>query len=303
MGKVKKKTQELNELPVAPGGFKPQENIHLLKKGSHIKVRKGKIFEIETENKKIIKEFGKADPEKINNFENKLLIRSKKITLQQDLLGLPISNRWIIYSGWMNKSGAPITYFRTRWKVPPHPSTNNGQVIFLFNGIQNKSSSYILQPVLQWGKSNAGGGNFWAITNWFVTQGDKGSAIFKELAAVNPGDIIEGIMVLTKNKGSKFSYKSSFKDFPQCDLEIEGIDELCWANETLECYDLYKFSDYPNTNVTEMTDIEIRTGNQQVSLKWDIHNDVTDNGQHCIIKSNSSTNGAVSLYYKNELFA
>lgn len=303
MGKVNlNKDIKLGEFPIAPGGFKPDENFHLLKKGSHIKFANRKILEIETDNKKIVKELGRADSKKTADFGKKLINRSENHCLREELLGLPISDRWIIYAGWMNKSKEPITHFRTRWIVPPHPSTNNGQVIFLFNGIQNKSSSYILQPVLQWGTSNAGGGNFWSITNWFVTSGDKGNAIFKELVTVNPGDTIEGVMTLKKIKGSKFSYLSSFTNFPQCDLYVEGIDELCWANETLECYNLYEFSDYPNTNLTEMINIEIKTGDKSAVLQWEIHNDVTDNGQHCIIKSNSSVNGAVNLYYNSNQF-
>ena len=40
------------------------------------------------------------------------------------------------------------------------------RTIFLFNGIQNSTSIY--QPVLQWGPSAAGGGNFWTVASWYV---------------------------------------------------------------------------------------------------------------------------------------
>ena len=54
----------------------------------------------------------------------------------------------------------------TEWTVPPAPATQNGQTIFLFPGIQN--STMIYQPVLQWGPSAAGGGNYWAVASWYV---------------------------------------------------------------------------------------------------------------------------------------
>ena len=46
------------------------------------------------------------------------------------------------------------------WQVPPPPSVqDSGEVVFLFNGIQNYGTNFgILQPVLQWGVSAAGAG-------------------------------------------------------------------------------------------------------------------------------------------------
>src|SRR5262249_32942849 len=58
---------------------------------------------------------------------------------------------WITYASWTNNTGAPISLFSTTWVVPPAPATQSGQLIYLFNGIQN--SGFIYQPVLQWGSS------------------------------------------------------------------------------------------------------------------------------------------------------
>ena len=68
----------------------------------------------------------------------------------------------------------------------------------------------ILQPVLQWGNSPAGGGSFWAITNWFVGSPETGIALHGPLVQVNSGDILQGIMTLQGQSGNKFSYRSSF---------------------------------------------------------------------------------------------
>src|SRR5262249_36993181 len=95
----------------------------------------------------------------------------------------PITDGWIVYSGWLNTTGNPISYFKTRWAVPPAPATDHGQTIFLFNGIEPDDGAFILQPVLQWGSSDtAGDGSDWSITNWYV--GLDGSALYSPLITV-----------------------------------------------------------------------------------------------------------------------
>ena len=75
---------------------------------------------------------------------------------------------WIENAQWRNGGSNPIIYFSTKWVVPPAPSASDGQTVFLFNGLQPDNGAHILQPVLQWGPSAAGGGNYWSITNWYV---------------------------------------------------------------------------------------------------------------------------------------
>src|SRR5262249_52307958 len=48
-----------------------------------------------------------------------------------------LGSGWIAYAYWNNGTGQSISSFKTTWKVPPSPSTNAGQIIYLFNGIQN----------------------------------------------------------------------------------------------------------------------------------------------------------------------
>jgi hypothetical protein len=69
---------------------------------------------------------------------------------------------WVTFASWLNQWGLPITYFGTDWIVPPPPATYDGQTIFQFNGIQPLDSTAILQPVLQYGPSAAGGGKLLA---------------------------------------------------------------------------------------------------------------------------------------------
>jgi hypothetical protein len=109
---------------------------------------------------------------------------------------------WIAYAHWLNTTGQPITNLRTIWKVPPAPTTQSGQIIFLFNGIDpTNPSDGILQPVLQWGISAAGGGPYWAVASWYV--GGDGHAFHTTPIRVNTGDTVVGVMKATGPGGQR----------------------------------------------------------------------------------------------------
>ena len=66
--------------------------------------------------------------------------------------------------------------------MPSDPSTNGG-VIFIFNGLEPTTENVIIQPVLQYGVSAAGGGNYWAIASWLVNTTN---GYHSPLETVNP---------------------------------------------------------------------------------------------------------------------
>jgi hypothetical protein len=95
--------------------------------------------------------------------------------------------------------------------------------------MQSGSGAHIIQPVLQWGPSAAGGGNYWAITNWYA-DGQGGAASFKPLIRVNPGDVVQGVKTCTGQSDSEYSYKSSFVGHPTADVTVSDVDQLTWAS-------------------------------------------------------------------------
>jgi hypothetical protein len=209
----------------------------------------------------------------------------------------------------------PINYFTTTWVVPPAPSSDDGQTVYLFNGLQpSTGTTWILQPVLQWGPSAEGGGAYWAIGNWYVPPNGSGlTAHQTSLIRVSPGDVLQGVMVLTAQSGSEFSYQSKFSGHSSIDLTVTDIPVLTQAFETLECYGATKDSttqtfpltscaDYPATVVTAMRDIQITTGaagatGTDAEIQWTPQVRFADCGQNCVIVSNDSPGGAVYLYY------
>lgn len=184
--------------------------------------------------------------------------------------------------------------FRTTWTVPPAPSTNSGQTIFLFNGIENATMIY--QPVLQWGPSAAGGGNFWTVASWFA-DGSGGPAFHSPLRRVNAGTVLVGEITLTGQTATRFNYRCRFQGIPFTTLPIQNVNELRWCIETLEAYNLVLCSNYPATPSTSFREIEILTGTTHPALNWTPTVLVADCGQNVKVVSNANPGGQVDIYY------
>jgi hypothetical protein len=75
-------------------------------------------------------------------------------------------NGWV-ESSWAYSSKTQFNHLDTGYWLVPATPVNHGQTIFFFPSLENNAS--IIQPVLQWGPSAAGGGAFWTFANWYVT--------------------------------------------------------------------------------------------------------------------------------------
>jgi hypothetical protein len=150
------------ELVLTPGGWRPREKVHQLKKGHHVSGKGGLLRIIETKTGRVVEDLGPIL--KTNRSKEGL-----KPKIQGKIPGLPDSG-WIVYADWTNPGPNPIVYFSTKWVVPKAPTSLDNQSIYLFNGLQkmaNGNGNLLLQPVLQWGTTGVGGGNYWSISNWF----------------------------------------------------------------------------------------------------------------------------------------
>lgn len=218
------------------------------------------------------------------------------LTLQKKGSIPELGHGWIAFSGWTNLTDNPVIYFRTSWTVPPEPLTKGSQTIYLFNGISpSKHSDAILQPVLQWGPSEAGGGKRWSIASWYVDK--SGHAYHSPSTNVKAGDKIVGLMTLIGKTNGLFYYRCEFEGFAQSVLHTKGIAELVWLNETLEAYSIGVCSDYPNVPHSAFTDIEVRTRKSVPSLDWSPITEITDCGQDVRVVSNVNPGGEVDIYY------
>ena len=263
-------------LVLTPGGFRHPSLVHRVEPGQAVHLAAGRL--------------------RLMNLKTKAFIEVSKASVgAEEVPGL--GTGWIAYAYWINGTGSPITSFSTTWRVPPAPATQASQTIFLFNGIDpSDPSSGILQPVLQWGPSAAGGGAYWSIASWYVT-GD-GHAFYTTPVPVNVGDTLVGVMTLTSRAGNLFNYQCEFQGIAGTSLPVQNLPELVWCNETLEAYSLNACSDYPDTDYTAFQTISLQTGNTTPSVNWTPVNQVVDCGQHANVVSNSATDGEVDIFYR-----
>lgn len=253
-----------DELVLTPGGFRPRSKVHLIEAGHFVKLSDGHMLKVNSSGK-VIADFGPIGPP-----------------------GSGSNPNWITYSYWQNENtDVPISSFRTTWIVPPPPSTLSGQTIYLFNGLMTKGGDLILQPVLQWGPSRLGGGNYWVIACWHVSRED---ACYSAFVKVNPGDTLVGVMTQTSQGGPFFNCNCIFEGIPDTNLTIQNVQEFTYCVETLEAYNNVEVgdpptncTDYPHTARTRMTAIDIQPLVLRHTVFWTPVNNLTDCGQETLV--------------------
>ncbi|MGO9794338.1 MAG: hypothetical protein ACLP8S_33880 [Solirubrobacteraceae bacterium] len=302
---------DTTDLVLTPGGPRPRSLVHDLQPGEHVSLKDGHVRIIQTATGEVVKDLGEVATQPEGEPQAEPPGGAGQSVPALSDVG------WIENAQWRNGATDPIVSFTTSWVVPPVPTSDDGQTIYLFNGMQPDSAAHILQPVLQWGKSHAGGGNYWSIANWYA-DGQGGSSAVKTPIRVSPGTVLQGVITCTGQSSSGYNYTCQFIGYPGVDITVTDAPELTWAYQTLECYGTYagtnaqgvpqwnpltQCSDYPAAPMTTMYDIEIKTGTPGTSgtdaaLSWQPVTAFNDCGQNCVIVSDDSPGGAVDLYYR-----
>ena len=118
------------------------------------------------------------------------------------------SGGWISWGSWQSAATDPIVSFVASWTVPPAPVQGNGQLVYLFNALQDGAGAHILQPVLQWGLSPAlNSGPYWGLASFWV--GDPDDPMFcSEFVPISPGATVTGRMEVSVQQNGLFSCSS-----------------------------------------------------------------------------------------------
>lgn len=281
------------KMVLTPGGYRAESKVRFIEPKHRLKRSNGHLKKMDPTGAEIA-DFGVLE-ERVQG----LPIMPRQVSRLKPRIPA-MGSGWIAYADWTNTTGNPISKFATRWTVPSPPKTSSGQTIFLFNGMED--STMIYQPVLQWGVSAAGGGDYWAVASWYV-DGQGGPAHFSQLTKVNPGDVVVGTMTLTGQSPQGFSYECLFDGLPDSSLVIEDVPELIWCIETLEAYGITAPSDYPAVDVTSFDSIELVSGAAPANhpqVMWTAVDAVTDIGQHANVVSNDNPGGTVDIFYHDE---
>ena len=193
---------------------------------------------------------------------------------------------WQVYAK-QNVSSLDFSTFTGQWTVPDAPKKYTGQTVFLFTGLQNedwvppddgpKGKFDIIQPVLQYGPSAAGGGEYWMISSWYVPLGGFwDESVFSTTEAVKEGDVIFGNM--TSMGGSKWFIDTfvvgNTSSHTSITVDKPRLAEQPWAYVTLESYaDYDKLScDMWPTKQSTFSDLQMSgsklAGNSKDGFNW-----------------------------------
>jgi hypothetical protein len=206
----------------------------------------------------------------------------------------PFVSGWTAYAQWFNNAAgaSPVSFLNTTWTVPPTPATNHGQTVFLFNAFVPPQSGAILQPVLQWGPSAAGGGSYWAIASWYLVGSN---TYFTTPITVNVGQVLDGVIALTSYSGTSFNYQTYFAGISGTTITATNSQQLTWITETLECYGITATTDYP-AGTTVFSGIFLRTLAGTPSVSWQAISDTAD-GVTTTINTDGATNAKITIKY------
>jgi hypothetical protein len=220
-----------DEIVFTPAGPARKSNVHLIDKEHFLNIEKASIQIVNSKTGLVSQQFDTVLTDKIANAKAAFFSRIKTKSVSDTIL----ENGYVAYAEFSNS--IPISYFSTKYIVPSPPSTTTDQLVYLFNGLVWYEGGHILQPVLQWGKSPAGGGNFWAICNWYVIK--NGQYFHDTPIEVSPGTNLQGVMKITsRSSDSLFNYSSSFAGYPGSMLQVNNIPQLNYAYEALEVYNI-----------------------------------------------------------------
>ncbi|KAJ6478893.1 hypothetical protein C8R45DRAFT_933670 [Mycena sanguinolenta] len=209
----------------------------------------------------------------------------------------PEQSGWVTYASWLNTSPSPISNFSTTFNVPAPPNTYNDQLVFLFNGIEPTSKDAILQPVLQYGVSEAGGGEYWSVATWYLFQQpfEPTVTFYTPLVKVDVGQPLTGLISLEGTTGGTYNYTAQFSNIPGTALTVDNIEELTGATETLEAYGITAASDYP-PGASTFYEINLEFAGPAPTVSWNVTNDEAD-GLLTTINRDGAFQGVITITY------
>jgi hypothetical protein len=216
---------------VTPYGSMPASHVHFVPNDSIIKVAPEGDYIYSSEDK--LTEFAAKETEAPNWLHRVDITKPESVainTITPEGAGSWQNWGWIEYTYTNVQSNLAGSV--AEWNVPGEPPVVDGQAMGLFNGYQDTAATFILQPVLQWGVSVAGGDP----DDWtgvpFAMDGDQ--AYYGPLINCNVGNIIKGVV-----------------DY------FSGIQEVYIENEATGQYSRLQFWGlFPTSNVVGVVALE-----------------------------------------------
>jgi hypothetical protein len=173
-----------------------------------------------------------------------------------------------ITHAWIETASVTTGFFygelAASWVVPNAPATNDGQIIYLFPGLEDANDpnpGTILQPVLGW---NAPYTNNWGILSWNCCVAN--TVWYSTPVGVASGDVITGTIKSNCSAGTQSactSWNVTTEDITKGHsttlVDTSSFGQIFnWAfSGALEVYDIAQCSDYPLGGALTFTNVKL----------------------------------------------
>ena len=168
---------------LTPWGYVPASHVNHVDNGSVVKAAPEGDYVYSSEGKLI--DFMPKEAE-TQSWQHRVEIYTSESAAPEVII--PQAGGWI---EWANtNTQGNLAAAAAEWQVPGEPIVAGPQTMFLFNGIEDPAGTWIIQPVLQWGLSAAGGDpDDWTGAAWAV---DGSLFWYGSVINCNVGDNIAG---------------------------------------------------------------------------------------------------------------
>jgi hypothetical protein len=148
------------------------------------------------------------------------------------------------FVGWVEDTTQTAPAFTNPWWdqisatmiVPPAPTQATPETLYYFPGListispQPANGCGILQPVLQWGGSPAGGGSYWTIGSWFWSVGGINNGYHTPLSTVSVGNSIAGTLTMVDPLPTSYWYIDAYDTSTHVGQAMYAYTSTCQYN-------------------------------------------------------------------------
>jgi len=253
-------------VPVPGVGYRPEECVHRVPSGSHLSKEKDGTVTVIT-------------PEQVTYSLPVCDLSNGLVEARQD-------SGWIAYANFLGN----FTTFNGTWTVPKNPTKYDNQILYFFPGLVDSGDSEIIQPVLQYGPAPDGGGKYWAVACWWVTNTDQ--YVVSSEVKVSPGDSIFGYMNTMANTSWLIGAEINGKKSQSTSLIMSNLAPQTFASVTLEAYDVTACNNYPSDGSITFTNLAMKFEGKSVTPTWTPNIDFSDCNQN--VQSSNPTTVTIS---------
>ena len=159
--------------------------------------------------------------------------------------------------------------------------------LFWWNGVEPADTSAVLQPVIQFGTSAAGGGDYWAYSSWYVSAAH--GSHFSPLVKLQAGDAVTGSNAVDASGGWNITCSAPARA-PSTLSFTPVAGAWSTAYHVLEAYGVTtNCGAYPASGAVNFTGVSLSINDKPVSpIKWV---DMTQSPVDCKEKSAANKAG------------